>query len=333
MPSPLIVSSVTVTGTGVTLQTYRRRLADELGFWQATSVSTLASNGEAARVILADELRDDEMEHQFLGSPWLYVQNGAQAGVQRRIVSQPGVGYVGQHGALMLSRPFDAAIASGTVVEVSSPLPMVRHMGIKGLRDCVNEALARIWVKARITAVGNGTYSYDLAAYPWLTDPDQLNRIEDSFFYGTSIPVTRSPFDYRIVVNGVDRTLVLTTIYESTATFVLDVFVRADRLVYDGSSWSFVTTPGLQNDTYQAAPPEDMVCAFGMVKALQTVRRVLLANRTMDKQERAEHLGENGRRIMTYARLSARIKREQMPKPDSVPMKPLVQVGGAISWP
>lgn len=302
------------TPTGPTLRELRNRLADELGFYHATTVTTEASSSEASRVVIADEVRDDETGFDFLGQ-WVYARDGAQAGVQRRIISQPGVGYQGARSVLLLSRPFAASLDAGTAIEITAPLPSKRHAAIKGLNDLINEGLARIWVEVRIALTGNGTYEYDLSAYPWLTRASQTRGIYDDRWTATGIPELLSPYTYDIATNGINRTLQTQVAYTTADTFHLAAIVRADRLVFDGSSWSYVTTPGLLNDTYQAAVPEEWAVAFAMVKSLQYLTRLTMQSRQLDKDEKAATLADIMDRRRIWAAAAASIKRNEMPKP------------------
>lgn len=329
MVLPLIVTSV-VTGTGSSQLRVRNRLADELGFYLPTTVSTLATNADAARVVIANEVRDDEAGYPFLGDPWLYVRDGAQAGVQRRVIRQPEVGYQGPRGVLLVSRPFAAALAPGTTVEITSPLPVLRHVGIKGLNECVNEALSMIRVAARLTVTGNGTYEYDLAAYSWLTHEDQIVGISDSDI-GTGYPALPSPYIPSLVTNGVSRTLVTRTSYSTAETFALDVVVPADRLVYDGTGWAFVpagSPPGLLGDTYQTAAPESWVLAFAMVTALRQVGKLIRAQRGADPGEKADALAENARLRRKWALTAFGIQQQEMPRNRAATPEPLIAGAG-----
>lgn len=314
--------------SGVSLLTLRNRLADELGFWMATAV-TAAASGDAARVVLSSELRDDEAGYDFLGRPWLYVRSGAQAGTQRRIVNQPDAGYQGPIGGLMLSRELDAALVGGDVIEITSPLPVKRHLAIKGLNEIVNEALARIKVPARLEFTGNATYSYDLEDYGFLSgDVVELLGISDTRGQiSDAYPPMRSPYGYRIVQDGVNRTLITQALYSVADTFWVDVVVDADRLVYDGSTWYFVQaggTPGLQGDDWQSAAPEAWVVAFGMVKALQQLEKMIRADRGLARQEKADALADLADRKLHWARVAADIKTHRFPKPFEPPSRAFV---------
>lgn len=330
---PIIGPAASATGTGVTREAYRRRLADELGSLAVLTVSSTASTAvtpDAARQLLVTALAVDQVPESNFDGYYVYAVDGAPAGETRRVLEGS---FDGPIGSLLLDRPFSSLLASGSEVELTSPLGGGRYLAIKGLNECVNEALARIWVAARLTMTGNGTYSYSLDSYPWITDPDQIRLLVDSYFYGSSRPADRSPYSVRMVVNGASRTLVVDTIYSSADTFYLDVFVRGDRYVSDGTTWAYQTTPGLQNDSYQAAVPEDTVVAFAMVKALQAERRMLLMDRRIDKQERADRVGENGRRTLTWARAAARLKREQFPKPIPEAQRGVVAPADFVRWP
>jgi len=332
MAAPIIIPSVTPTGTGVTGATYWNRLADTLGIYLPTAVSSVAAGGDPNRVVLADELRDDEVDYPFLPT-WLYVRPTILDGaVQRRILNEPGTGYQGNQALLTLSRPFDSALAEGRSVVATHPLPMLRHMGIKGLRECTNEALDLIWIEAVLSVTGNGTYEYDLAPTPYLQFDWQLRGVYDTVWQGGPVVPELSSGDAHIVTNGVTRTLVTDSLYDAATTFYLHILVRASTFVYDGSSWSYTTTPGLQTESYQAAAPEQWVVAFGMVKALQQLTKLAMLDRRLDKQGRALLLTDLARQRAGWARAARTIKLQQFPKPLPVPSTPLIEAPLAPAW-
>lgn len=329
----LIVVSIASVGSGTTRRRYRRVLAEALGFWQEAVTTATATQGEAARMVFAEELRDDEAGLPFLGAPWVYVRTGAQADTQRRFVSQFGVGYQGPLGALMVSRPFSAALASGVSIEVTNPLPVKRHLAIAGLNECVNEALGRTWVEVVLAVTGNGTYEYDLAPTPYLQADWQLRGVYDRLWgdTGTTAPELAAT-DTRIVADGAERTLVLDRAYDSGSTFYLHAIVRGDAVVYDGSSWTYPTEPGLQGDDWQAAVPESWVRAFGMVMATREAMKVAMADREMDKDERNLALADLDRRRQQWARTALAIKRTQFPKPLAARRDGLIGAGAPSAW-
>lgn len=282
--------------------------------YHATTV-TAASGGDPSRVVLAAELRDDEVGYDFSGHPWVYVRTGAQAGLQRRIVSQPEVGYQGALGVLMLSRPFAAALVSGDVIEVTSPLPVVRHLAIKGLHDCINEALERCWVEAQIALTGNGTDSHDLGAYRYIElGAPQIMGTSDTRWIGSTSTARRSPGRASIVTNGAGRTLVTDAVYGASETFTLDAAVRGDRLVYDGTSWYYPTTPGLQGDAWQTAVPERWVITLAMVKALQQLEKMIHMRNGVSPDDRTRAVAEIRDRRAVWAAAARDIVLYEMPK-------------------
>lgn len=327
MPLPIILLS-SESGSGPTLLRLRSRLADEIGFYHSTTVSDTGDNGDAARVVIADEFRDDEIGYEHNAAVWLYAQNGAQAGVQRRIIAQPEAGYLGSMAAMQVSRPFTAALASGVTVELTSPLPVKRHLGIKGLNELLNEGLARIWTEVRLTITGNSTYSYSLAAYPWLQTYEQTRGIWDYRSGGTTNPSELSAAGYRLVKNGAGVSLVTNALYTSSETFELAVIVRADRYVSDGTTWAYTATPGLLGDAYQAACPEEWAIAFAMVKALQYLTRLVMKDKRLSKEEKAERLSDILPRRRTWALTAASILMDEMPQPIQEATTPLVVGAG-----
>jgi len=331
---PIIIPSGGGGGAvaGVTLTTYRRALADQLGMLLVTT-SGLATVGDTTRIVLSEDFRDDEAGYDFMGRPWVYVSSGAQAGTQRRIVSQPETGYQGAGGALVLSRPFSSALPSGSIIEITSPLPSKRHLAVKGLNECINEALALLPIRARIVFTGNGTDQHDLEDYPWLTSEDEILGIYDSYPGGaTTDALTRSPHSFRVVENGVDRTLVTDIRYSAAQTFELAVIVRADRLVHDGTGWIYATTPGLQADSWMAAAPERWVTAFGMVKASQFLYRMVQQRKDLDRQEKGSLLADIDRERRVWARAAMAIRVNEFPRPVANPLRGLISGVNDNGW-
>lgn len=317
MPKITIITPSTTTGSGYTLATYYRRLASELGFYQATIASSLATLGDTTRYIIADELRDDEADYDFFGRPWVYISTGALAATQRRILSHPA-GYLGPLGALTVSRPYDQVVPVGSVLEVTNPLPVKRHLSIKGLADCVNEALALINIKTIATVTGNGGYEYDLAALSYLTDERQIIGIYDTAYLDPTYPAQESPWSFEVRANGVDRTLVTSRIYSTAETFDLHFIIKANRLVFDGTTWSYLSNNvalGLQGDLYQAAAPPQWVHTFAMVKALQHLRLMTSHRTDVEAQALQRAMAEIERRVAFWASAAARIKVKEFPRP------------------
>lgn len=331
MGAPIVVTAV-VTGTGSSLLALERWLARELGFYLATTVTTQASGGDAARVVIAEEIRDDESGYTFLGKPWVYVRTGAQAGTQRRVLDDPDAGYQGARSAVLVSRPFAAPLAVPSVVEFTAPLPVRSHLGIRGLRECIQSALELIRVQVRLDVVGNGTYEYDLASYP-IYQAGQIVGISDQQ-YDPASPALESPYLAELVVDGVDRTLVTRTAYSTADTFRLDLIVSADRLVSDGTTWTFIAqngTTGLQGDAYQTAAPENWVRQFAMREALAATIDLVEASDLPDAQKdrRIQRLREQHRMRSAAA---ARIKLLEFPRPRPGRAEPLVITPSTIGW-
>lgn len=316
----VIVSSQPTSGTGPSLLQLQRWLAKELGFYLPTTVTTQATGGDATRVVIADEIRDDEENYAFLGRQWVYVRSGAQAGTQRRILDHPEAGYQGSRSAALVSRPFSSALLTGAVLEFTSPLPVKSHLGIDGLTDCINQALELIRVQSRLTVTGNGTYQHDISAYPIL-EAWQIVGISDSLL-GLGLPPQESPYRPELVVDGVSRTLVTQLAYGTSQTFYLDVIVPADRLIYNGSAWALVPqngTPGLLGDTYQTAAPESWVHAFAMREALEAVIDLVEASPNLPDAEKDRRVRRLQERSRTRALAAQRIKVRQFPRPRPQP--------------
>lgn len=299
-------------------------------FHLATTVSTTATLGDLTRVVLTDELRDDETDYDMVGLLWLYARNGALAGTQRRIITSDA-GHIGPMGAATLSRPLSAAIASGTTIDVTGPLPMKQAGSVKGLQECLIEGLRRIWVEALVTLTGNGTRSYSLDAYPWLVSEDQIRGIYDTVSDPSDVAAL-TPQRLRISTNNVSRTLITETIYDSATTFYLAVAVRASNLVYDGASWTYVTSLSGVSDTYQVACPERHALQFGLWRAARYARLWLKTVR-MDPDRKAALLDEVTIRYRSAVSACKLIKTTEFPTPEPEPSDSMVSMPVVISWP
>jgi len=310
----VIIPSTVAAGAGPTLLTLRQKLADALGFYHATTV-TEATGGDPSRIVLSDELRDDERGYPFSGQGWVYVRTGAQAGTQRRVISQPDVGYQGSMGVLVASRPFAAPLETGDIIEVTDPLPVKRHLALKGLNTCIDEALERCWVEAQISLTGNGTDAHDLSIYPYIElGAPQVMGTSDTRWAASNLSAMRSPGRTRIVTNGVTRTLVTDAIYGTSETFTLDVVVRGDRLVFDGTNWFYPTTPGLAGDDWQTAVPERWVITLGMVKALQQLDKMVRMRNGVNPDDRRMAIADIAERRAVWAAAARDIVHYEMPK-------------------
>jgi hypothetical protein len=341
MPSyPHVVAPTasTTTSVGTTRRRYRRLLAEQLGRWIETSVSMTATANEPDRVVLVDEIRDDDMGSPF-GWPsdtWLYARDGAQADTQRRVLSQPDVGWQGPAGAVVLARPFDAALIGGTAIEVTSPLPCGDSNGIKGLNTLVDEGLRCCRVPVLLTFAGNGGYAYSLEDYPWLFADGQTGGLYDAAYLIVSDPPMRNPSStYRIESNGVTRRLITEgRSYAADETFFIEAFVNADRFVMDSATgiWDYPTTPGLAGDLWQAAAPEHWVLAFGMVRALDVLTRTVRRRRDLSREEKAEWMAEILESRRVWYRAARRIQIYELPRPMPARFEPMVGIGTMYDW-
>lgn len=337
MPTPAIIGSAP-TSAGPTQRRLRRRLADELGSWQEVTVSATATNPESTRTLIVNELRDDEVGTSHLFDAWAYVRTLAQAGTQRRILAQDEAGWQGAIGVLTTSRPFDAAVTVGAVLEITDPLPVKRHVGrngrsVKGLNDLVNEGLALCRTTARIALTGNGTDTHDLGAlYPFITDEAQILGLYDTRWLASGTSPALSPYGARLVRNGVTHTLVTDYAYSTSETFYLDVIVPADLLVYDGAAWAFVTTPGLQGDAWQAAVPEHWALAFGMTKALEYLSRLTLARSDLAADEKKLLLADLLDRRRKWSKAAWLIQQREFPRPTQERTTPAFGMPIASEW-
>lgn len=326
-------ASASTAGTGWTLLQYVEDLAEQLGTYAEYVVSTEATSGEANRLVLVDELRDDEEARDFWAGGYVYPVGDAnvvpQAGQQRRILRE---GYHGPLGGLVVSRPWTASLDAGTVVILTEPLGVREHLGRKGLTDLVNEALGHCVLEARIPFTGNGTRSHSLAAYPWIRAARDVLGIRDRLDGYANEPTVWSPYPFDINTNGATVTLEPGYAYATGSTFELVAPVRADRLIYAGSTWAYTATPGLVADGNQAAAPIKWVTAFGMRQGLRELAKLIRKDGRLSPAEKQEQLAGPGgilERYRQWRRTCARIVLDEFPRAQAGPVTGLV--GGVAS--
>jgi hypothetical protein len=328
MPTPLIVPTST-SGQGFTLLDYRSDLGETLGLYQHLMVTQLATGGEAARHVILDELRDDEQERSQWAGAYLYARDGVQAGQQRRILRE---GYEGQFGALRLSRPFAAALLAGTSVELSWPLPVKKHLTVKGLDDIVNEALERCRVEARLSMTGDGTSAFNLSQHPSILRYEDTNGLYD--WRGRVVATDNaglSPYAYDLRVNGHEIKLETSYLYTSGDTFELAIFSKAKYLVAQNNVWGY-SNAGLVADDDQAAVPLHWVRAFGMVKALRHLDQLAMRDASLSDAARQAVLATHARDRQQWARACVSIIQHEFPLPMQA-APPSMALVGSVSTP
>lgn len=146
--------------SGVMLKTLRREMGYELG----ECVTGTADSGCTTTTLVDAELIDsDESESQHEGA-WLYIASGALAGQTRRISD-----YAVTTGTLTVSRAWASAPVSGVEYEIHHKLSPTN------LNRCINWVLEQCYFLDEILLTPvSGQRQYSLAAYPYITRPEQI---------------------------------------------------------------------------------------------------------------------------------------------------------------
>lgn len=341
MPYPHVITPTAITvaepAPGSSLLDLCCRVADTVGFRVGTVVTDTPAAGETGRVVLSDELRDDEVGYDLMASGWLYVASGTQAQTQRRMVGEPEAGYQGPAAAVVVSRPFDLAPVGGDVIHVTSPLPMRRHLGVPGYREAINAGLALIWIEVRWAITGNGTDSYGLDEIAGYVQRGELQLVglADTRSGADDDAPRRSSDPIRVVTSGAQHTLVVPTLYSTSQTFYLDTLLRADRLIWDGAGWQLRApgvAPGLQNDTDECACPDDWAYTFGVWKAYEAQHRLLELRNGIAPEDRARADAYLTRQRASWAAAARGIKAFEMARPLIPPARPPAWVVSSAAW-
>lgn len=169
---PLIVpdsSSADADVDGLTLRTYRQRLARTLGYFATGTVTTQAASLEAERYVISSAIRSDSAPPEHWDGLYVSITSGAQVGECRKLIDG---GYEGTNGVLTVEYPFAAALATGVTFEIAI-LPANAQMGCGGSNDIINEALEQLPIIDYVTFTATATDSgvpdteYSLAGLSW----------------------------------------------------------------------------------------------------------------------------------------------------------------------
>lgn len=246
MPVPLILPSSSSTD-GVSLQTYRKRLARTLGFYAEGTVTTQASSLEAERYILSSSMLSDQQPPERFDGLFAFVRDGDQGGVQRKLANGA---FDGSLGALAMDYPYSAALEAGTAYEIAV-LPAKSYQGVTGLNDAINEALEELPVVdvVQVTTVADQVV-YSLAGYPW-----PVKSVTRLFYPRTSTSDERrreAPKTWEFIPDAENPTLQFTSVpFNAGDVFEVELLRPATSRIRTSGVWGD-STVGLVNESDQA---------------------------------------------------------------------------------
>jgi hypothetical protein len=307
---------VTGAALGILRPLYRHALGEQLstvvgrfGVFYATTTNT---GGEARSRVTIDDLIDEEAARDALAGSYVYIADGDQAGHQGRVLRN---GYHGSSGLLEITPPTDAAVAAGSTVELSAPLPCEARLGVPGLNQIVNWALERTIIEAITELTGDGTRSVSLLDQESVLD---INERADAVFDDWAVP-TGDPLEatgeFRLVdADGAERTLITRRDYGAGETHRLRALRAGHTLIKTGETWAN-STVGLTSDAQAAAVPIPWVVAIGMVKACSVAVVVIRREASLDPAERDRQTAALMAARMTWARAARKIRLNQFPRP------------------
>lgn len=338
MPGPFSVPALSApAGVGPTRTQYRRAVGRAVGRlrWFTVTEAPDAANPDAAREVIVEAMGSDGQDAGRLDRSFLYAVDGADKGETRAVWAQS---YDGARGSILVDRPYSTAPAVGTEVELSSPLGGGEWLDTKGLNDFVQEALDRIVVEVRLPMTGTGSRSVAVGlTYPWLASADAVLGVADSRNLTSGSPTQDSIYPAEVRRDGVAATLVTGETYRAGEAFEVVAAVPANRLVFDGSSWAYVTPTAaapytLAQEHYQGAAPLEWVTAFGAAKALEWLIAETEADELLDDKVRSRRLDAYARRYDKYVTAAASIKLQHFPRPSGSPEREIVGVTGYRRW-
>lgn len=259
-----------------TLKQYYTALARELGSSQSfTATSTSADATDAARQIISTDLLTDSDVSTTYANEWVYALDGALAGQQRRVRN---AGFDPDTGTLTLTRAFGSTPQSGVAWMLTSPLPVISQYGVKGLRECINEALRVMTATDFIAFTGvadQPRYTLDLTTYPWMIEKRRLIKLWRPYPNATDErkPDTRT---FAYIADYETPAIQPSSGYDTGDAFEMEVRRPANSRLKISGTWANQTTydAGLVADADEALPPLDDVVAMAFCEAYQWMSTV-----------------------------------------------------------
>lgn len=221
-------------------------LAAELGnYFQMALTTTAASQTQ----FVSTQMIDSEAPAERYGGWYAYSHGPSVKGEQHRVTK---AGFTGSSGTFVTNGSYSANPASGTSISLLGTIPWINQDGLIGIRECVNRALRKLWIRYRlpITSTGATVNSYDLGAY-WWASRDRFLRLwdPDPGSSGHSVPSSTA---WKVVQNGEVWTLELGTGFPTGDIFFLEVEAPGASRLYSAqtSLWTQQSSPraGLSAD-------------------------------------------------------------------------------------
>ena len=253
---------------------YRRAAVALMGRFAGpfTTTATAASASE----LVCTRMKNSEL----LGSRTAYgfayiVKSAANVALQVAVAGEQVPilenGFNGADGKVSTARAYSATPVQGLEFELHEQLPAIKEFDLDGWREIINRALESLTIPDRIDiSAVSGTYSYEITAFPWLTDIGRIVGLDEDPWVGSGRPSrsTLRPWGIRY---DVEKTyLENESLYSTGDPLRLKVRRPGHTRIKRSGAWADVTD-GLQADTEEAVPPVNVV----KVLAVREAYRVL----------------------------------------------------------
>lgn len=240
------------------------------GPFTATSTASSASELVCTRM-KNTELRSSKTAFGFAYIPSTSANVTLQSAVAGEQVPILENGFNGTDGKISTARAFSATPVSGLVFELHEQLPAIKEFDLDGWRECINRALESLTIPDRIDiSAVSGTYSYEITAFPWLTDIGRIVGLDEDPFVGSDRPAYPTLRPWEIRYDAEKTYLENQSLYSTGDPLHLKVRRPANTRIKRSGAWADVTD-GLQADTEEAVPPVNVV----KVLAVREAYRVL----------------------------------------------------------
>ncbi len=245
-----------------TRATYRRRLGEALGgFFTGSAFSgSTTTIGTAIPAFQSSELPSDALAYA-----WAYIPDGL--GQRLRRITKNGLD--GATGVVTVDTPFGAAVAGGTVFEISTKMPPTREgaanlhgeVPLLGLNEALTLASEHLTIQddaLNLTLV-SGQHDYSLTTWGWLDRKARLVDVRELNALGTTYRSSGRTWEFREGVRG--STLHFTQPYRfPSGSYAVRLVAQrpVNTLIYRSGTW-IETSVGMALDTDALNIDEDVM--------------------------------------------------------------------------
>lgn len=229
-------SSVLATVVGTTAADLWRAIARRVGRFEEFSATAA---GTSTSQVVSSATADSEAVASKYGGHYLYAPSGVLAGQQRRITKR---GFTGSTGTYTTVGGFGSVPQNGQAWWRLGTIPVIEADGLRGIRECCNAMLAKLWVVDRYPFTATSSdIEVELGALWWATKR-RFKRLIAPAGDSLSHPYSGDQ-TWSIRQDGELWYLELSDGFQTDETYWLEMEMPANARLYSNGAWAYTTSP------------------------------------------------------------------------------------------